>query len=36
MTQTLPVSSLKWVENTSQFSKDLLENNEDSDKGHFL
>ena len=31
------VWGFKWVENTSQFSKDFIENyNEDSDEGYFL
>ena len=37
MSQKLPVDGLKWVENTSQFSKYFIENyNEDSDEEHFL
>ena len=33
----LPVSGFKWVEDTSQLSKDFIENfNEDSDEGYFL
>ena len=37
MSQILPVCDFKWVENTSQFSKDFIENyNEHSDKGHFV
>ena len=37
MSQTLPVCDFKWVENTSQFNKDFIENyNEDSDKGYFV
>ena len=37
MSQKLPVWGFKWVENTSQFSKDFIENyNEDSDEGYFL
>ena len=37
MSQTLPISGFKWVENTFQFSKDFIQNyNEDSDKGYFL
>ena len=37
MSQKLPVGGFQWVENTSQFSKDFIENyNEDSDEGDFL
>ena len=37
MSQKLPLGSFKWVENTSKFSKDFLDNyNEDSDEGYFL
>ena len=37
MSQKLPMSGFKWVENTFQFSKDFIQNyNEDSDKGYFL
>ena len=36
MTQKLPVGCFKWVENTSQFSKDFTDiYKEDSDKGYF-
>ena len=39
MLQKLPAHGFKWVENTSQFNKDLKKNkknNEDSDKVCFL
>ena len=37
MSQRLPVDGFKWVENTSQFSKNFIENyNEDKDEGYFL
>ena len=37
MSQKLLVDGFKWVENTSQLSKDSIENqNEDSYKGYFL
>ena len=37
MSQKLPVAGFKWVKNTSQFSKDFIENyNEDSDERNFL
>ena len=37
MSQKLPVDDLKWVDDTSQFTKDFIENyNEDSDDGYFL
>ena len=37
MSQNFPVESFKWVENTSQFSKDFIKNNkEGSDEGYFL
>ena len=37
MPQKVPVDGFKWVENTSQFSKDFIENcNEHSDEGYFL
>ena len=37
MPQKLSVGGFKWVECTSQFSKDFIENyNEDSDEGYFL
>ena len=37
MSQTLIVGSFKWVEDTSQFKKNFIENyNEDSDEGYFL
>ena len=37
MRQKLPVDGFKWVENTSKFSKDFIENyNEDSNEGYFL
>ena len=37
MSQKLPVDGFKWVENTYQFNKYLIENcNKDSDKGYFL
>ena len=33
----LPVGGFKWVENTSQFDRDVIEYyNEDSDGGYFL
>ena len=37
MSQMLPVNGFKWVEYTSQFTKDFLKNyNEDCDEGCFL
>ena len=37
MSQTLPIGSFKWVENTSQFSNVFTENcNEDNHKEYFL
>ena len=37
MSQKLPVDGFKWVENTSQFNKDFIENyDKDSDAGYFL
>ena len=37
MSQKFSVGGFKWVECTSQFSKDFIENyNEDSDEGYFL
>ena len=37
MLQKLPVDGLKWVENTSQYNKDFVEQyNEDSDEGYFF
>ena len=37
MQQKLPVDSFKWVENTSQFNKGLIEKyNENCDEEHFL
>ena len=37
MSQRLSVDGFKWVENTSQFSKNFIENyNEDKDEGYFL
>ena len=37
MSQKLPLNDFKWVEYTSQFTKDFIENhNEDSDEGYFL
>ena len=37
MSQMLPVDSFKWVENTSQHSKNFIENyNEDSDERYLL
>ena len=37
MLQKLPVDCFKWVEETSQFSKDYIENyNENSDERYFL
>ena len=37
MSQKLSVGGVKWVENTSQFSKDFIENyNEDSEEEYFL
>ena len=37
MSQKLPVTSFKWVEETSQFNEDFIKSyNEDSDEGYFL
>ena len=37
MPQNLPAVGFQWVENTSQFSKDIRENcNKDSDERYFL
>ena len=37
MSHMLLLGTFKWVEETSQFSKDFMENyNEDSDIGYFL
>ena len=37
MSQKLPVDGFKWVENTSQYNEDFIENyNEDSDEGYLL
>ena len=37
MSQKIPISDFKWVENTSQFSKDFTENyNEDSDVEYYF
>ena len=37
MSQKLLIGGFKWVENTSQFSKDFIDNfNEDNDEGYFL
>ena len=37
MSQKLPMSGFKWVENTFQFNKDFIQNyNDDSDKSYFL
>ena len=37
MSQKLPVHSFKWVENTSQFKKHLIQSdNENSNEGYFL
>ena len=37
MSQKLPVSGFKWIENKSQFDKDLIKSyNQDSGEGHFL
>ena len=37
ISQKLPVNGHKWVENTSQFNEDFIENyNEDSDEEYFL
>ena len=37
MSQKIPISGFKWVENTSQFSKDFTENySEDSNVGYFV
>ena len=37
MSQKLPVDSFKWVENKSQFHKDVIENySDDCDEGYFL
>ena len=36
MSQMWPLSSFKWVKNTSHFSKDFMEDyNEDTDEGYF-
>ena len=36
MLHKLPVGSFKWVDNTSQFSKDFVGNcNKDTDEGYF-
>ena len=37
MSQKLSINHLEWIEDTSQFNKDFLENyNEESDEGYFL
>ena len=37
MSQKLPVDGFKWVENKSQFHKDVIENySDDCDEGYFL
>ena len=37
MPQKLSVGGFKWIEHTSQFSKDFIENyTEDSDEGYFF
>ena len=37
ISQKLSVSNFEWMENTSQFNKDSIENyNEGSDEGYFL
>ena len=37
MSQKLPLGSLKWVEETSQFNENFVKNyNEESDIGYFL
>ena len=37
MSQKLPVDDLKWVDETTQFTTDFIENyTEDSDDGYFL
>ena len=37
MSQNLPINGFKWLEETSQFSEDFIENyNEKSDEGYFL
>ena len=37
MSRKLHVDSFKWVENTSEFNKDFINNcNEDSDEEHFI
>ena len=37
MSQKLPVSDLKWVEQTSQFNENFIKiYNEDSDIGYFI
>ena len=37
MYQKLPVNSLEWIEETSQFNEDFSKNyNEETDKGIFL
>ena len=37
MLQKLSVSKFEWIEDTSQFNEDFINNyNEGSDKGHFI
>ena len=37
MSQKLPVNNFEWIEDTSQFTEDLIKNcNEESDEGYFL
>ena len=37
MSQKLPVNEFEWIEETSQFDKDIIKNyNEESDEGYFL
>ena len=37
MSQKLSINYLEWIEDTSQFNKDFVENyNEESDAGYFL
>ena len=37
MSQKLPVNAFEWIEDTSQFNEDFMENyNNESDEGYFL
>ena len=37
MAQKLPVNNFEWIEDTSQFNEDFIQNyNEESDEGYFL